>query len=565
MLLSTLEVVGPPARAAEAAAKLSELLRKAANQITTGAPAEQVLWTVWDGTRWPTRLRAEAEGDGDGNARANHDLDAVCALFAEAARAEERDAHRSVAEVARALEAQQIPADSIAQSGDSGEAVQLMTAHRSKGLEWPLVIVAGVQDGEWPDVRVRGSLLQGDRLSPDRVLPPPSPWAAAAEERRLFYVACSRAKSRLLVTAVASGSDEGEQPSRFVGELHAHLSGAATRTLPDAQPRPQRSLSLRGAIAELRRIGESTDDSAVRERVAIQLARLAEHPSGRAAHPGRWWGLADRTSTDVPVRDPEVALRLSGSQMNTLTKCALQWFAGHEAKGDRGTSAAQGFGSIVHALAAEAVRSGVEPDVAELSSHIDAVWDALGLAPWISLRERKEAVGALETFVQWHRANPREVLAVEHDFDVTVNVDGRETQFTGSMDRVELDSEGIHVVDFKTSKTPMSIKDAATNAQLGVYQLAVEAGGTDGLSAGAGPAGAELVYLRTTNKSAPIRKQPGAPEGTTSAFEQVREAVRLIGAEEFAATVGDACGYCAFKRICPAHDDGSSILIEEKQ
>ncbi len=70
---------------------------------------------------------------------------------------------------------------------------------------------------------------------------------------------------------------------------------------------------------------------------------------------------------------------------------------------------------------------------------------------------------------------------------------------------------------------------------------------------------------KDSHTKANVRKQPGAPEGTTSAFEQVREAVRLIGAEEFAATVGDACGYCAFKRICPAHDDGSSILIEEKQ
>ncbi|MEJ7635769.1 ATP-dependent DNA helicase [Aeromicrobium sp.] len=562
--LVTLEVQGPPARAAEAAAKLSDLLRMAADQITAGEPAEQVLWTVWDGTRWPTRLQAEAEGDGDGSARASHDLDAVCALFAEAARAEEREAHRSVAEVARALEAQQIPASSIAQSGDAGEAVQLMTAHRSKGLEWPLVVVAGVQDGEWPDLRTRGSLLQGDRLSADGVLPPPSPWAAVAEERRLFYVACSRAKARLVVTAVASGSDEGDQPSRFVGELHAFLSGATIRSLPEAQPRPQRSLSVRGAIAELRRIGESTDDQFVRERVAAQLARVAEHPAGRSAHPDRWWGLSERTATDIPVRDPAEPLRLSGSQMNTLSKCALQWFAGHEAKGDRGTSAAQGFGSIVHALAAEAVRSGVEPDVDELSSHLDAVWDALGLAPWISLRERREAVEALEKFAQWHRSNPREVLAVEHEFDVTLDVDGREARFTGSMDRVERADDGIHVVDFKTSKSAVTVKEAASNAQLGVYQLAVEAGGTDDIAPAARSAGAELVYLRTGTKTAAIRTQPGAPEGTTTALEQVSEAVRLIGAEEFAATVGDACGYCEFKRICPAHDEGASILIEEK-
>ena len=50
--------------------------------------------------------------------RANHDLDAIVALFAEAARAEERGAHRSVTEIARSLEAQQIPADTLAQSSE---------------------------------------------------------------------------------------------------------------------------------------------------------------------------------------------------------------------------------------------------------------------------------------------------------------------------------------------------------------------------------------------------------------------------------------------------------------
>ena len=40
-----------------------------------------------------------------------------------------------------------------------GDAVRLLTAHRSKGLEWDIVVVAGVQDGTWPDVRHRGTLL----------------------------------------------------------------------------------------------------------------------------------------------------------------------------------------------------------------------------------------------------------------------------------------------------------------------------------------------------------------------------------------------------------------------
>jgi superfamily I DNA/RNA helicase len=563
VFLETMDLSGPPAWAVDAGAQLARLLQRAAAQITAGETAEQVLWTLWDGTRWPRRLRADAELSGEAGLRANHDLDAVCVLFAEAAKAEERGMHRSVIEVARALEAQQIPADSLAQTGDDGEAVQLMTAHRSKGLEWPLVVVAAVQDGEWPDVRVRGSLLQADRLSADGVLARPSAAAAIAEERRLFYVACSRAKSRLVVTAVASGSDEGEQPSRFVAELHGHVTGEKARSLPEAEARPRQTLSLRGAIGQLRRIGESTRDPAVRDRAAQLLARLAEHPAGAAAHPDRWWGTAAQTQASVPVRDPDEPLRLSGSQMNNLTQCALLWFAGHEAKGERGTTSAQGFGSIVHAIAAEIVRTGADPDPAVWAQHLDTVWSELGLAPWVSARERRAAVEALEKFAAWHRANRRTVLAAEHEFDVTFDVDGRDVRLTGSMDRVERSVDGIHVVDLKTSKNPLKVDEAKVNPQLGVYQAAVEAGAAADLDPDGRPAGAELVYLRTDSRSATVRTQPGTPDGPAVAREQLQQAVRLIGSEEFTATVGDACGYCAFHRICPAQEAGGSVVTAE--
>ena len=560
VFLETMELSGPPAWAVDAAAQLARLLQRAAAQINAGETAEQVLWTLWDGTRWPQRLQADAELPGEAGLRANHDLDAVCVLFAEAAKAEERGMHRSVVEVARALESQQIPADSLAQTGDHGESVQLMTAHRSKGLEWPLVVVAAVQDGEWPDVRARGSLLQADRLSADGVLARPSAAAAVAEERRLFYVACSRAKSRLVVTAVASGSDEGEQPSRFVAELYGQVSGNGARSVPEPLARPHQTLSLRGAIGQLRRIGECTRDPAVRDRAAQLLARLAEHPAGSAAHPDRWWGTAAQTEAAVPVRDPDEPLRLSGSQMNNLTQCALMWFAGHEAKGERGTTSAQGFGSIVHAIAAEIVRTGADPDPAVWEQHLDTVWSELGLAPWVSARERRAAVETLEKFAAWHRANRRTVLAAEHEFDVTFDVDGRDVRLTGSMDRVERSAEGIHVVDLKTSKNPLKVEEAKVNPQLGVYQAAVEAGAVAELDPDGGPAGAELVYLRTESKSATVRTQPGAPDGPAVAREQLQAAVRLIGSEEFTATVGDACGYCAFHRICPAQEAGGSVV-----
>ena len=556
--LESLQAPGPAGHAVRSAGRLARLLATAAQQIRDGETAELVLWTLWDGTSWPHRLLAGAESGGEGSPRAHHDLDALCALFTEAARVEERVERSSVVQVARLLEAQQIPADTLAQSSLGGDSVQLMTAHRSKGLQWRLVVVAGVQDGTWPDVRIRSSLLQGARLAPGAQLPPSSPTTSLREERRLFYVACSRARERLVVTAVQSASEDGDQPSRFLVEL----AGAMGTPLV-AEGRPRRSLSLRGAVARLRAIGESTDDPAVRDRAAALLARLADHPAGRPADPDRWWGLRDRTQAEVPVRDVETPLQLSGSQLDALTGCPLRWFAGHEARGDGGTTSAQGFGSIVHALAADAVRRGVEPEVDEMAAHLDAVWGQLGLHPWVAERERAAAVEALEKFVHWHRrtSTARQVLAAEHPFEVTADIDGRDVTLRGSMDRVELTADGgVVVVDLKTAKKAPTMAEAVRHPQMSVYQLAVEHGATADLAPEAPAAGAELVYLRTENKSATVRSQPSASEPAFVGLEQLREAIRTVDGEQFHAVVGPACSYCTFARICPAQDAGATIL-----
>ena len=126
-----------------------------------------------------------------------------------------------------------------------GSSVRLLTAHRAKGLEWDLVVVAGVQEGAWPDVRRRGSLLEPDRLSPAGLSELPPTATRIAEERRLFYVACTRARRRLVVTAVAGTEGEGDQPSRFLTEL-----GVPVRSVPG---RPRRPLTFPALVAELRR------------------------------------------------------------------------------------------------------------------------------------------------------------------------------------------------------------------------------------------------------------------------------------------------------------------------
>ncbi|MDQ3155417.1 MAG: ATP-dependent helicase [Actinomycetota bacterium] len=565
--------------AAKRAHKLAVLLREAADQIAARAAPEQVLWTLWSGTDWGKRLFADFESGGEGSGRADQDLDALCALFSRAARAEEQQQRQTIGNFVTELEAQQIPADTLADRGARGAAVRLMTAHRSKGLEWPLVVVAGVQDGAWPDVRYRGTLLQSERLATGGQQHPVSPAALLAEERRLFYVACTRASRRLVVTAVESISETGDQPSRFLIEIEPFAADPPEvingMRVARPLPRPTRPLSLRGAIAGLRALIEQTDSPAVRAGAATQIARLAQVDSAatRGAHPDRWWGVLDITDNQTPIVKPDEPLGLSASAVSKIIDCPLSWFLDREARGGAGTSTAQGFGSIVHAIAADVIDSGIAADPVVLESHLDKVWSQLPYAaPWISARERVAAREAIERFANWHTGNCRTPLAAEHNFSVELEIEGGTVVLRGSMDRVEIAQDGrVHVVDLKTSKNATPPKDIAAHSQLGFYQLVVERGGVDDLAPGAAPGGAELVQLRNpAGAKVPDHpkvqpQDPPRPGEPFFATEELLQAVRAVRDERFPATPSDKiCGYCDFRRVCPAQPEGATILDKAK-
>jgi len=561
---------GRAARTADRVRHVAGLLARAKQQILDRAPAEQILWDLWDGSGWPHRLSRAVERGGGAARTADRDLDAVCALFDLAARAEERGGRRTLAAFLAEVDAQQIPAETLAERGVRDDAVRLLTAHRSKGLQWRVVVVAGVQDGVWPDVRHRGSLLQPDRMSPRGPQPPASTAALLAEERRLFYVAVTRARQRLVVTAVQSPAEDGEQPSRFLTAIRPFATTPERDPLP--MGRPPRPLSLRGVVAELRGLAEQTDDADLRAAALQRLGALAvtgdDGVRVGAADPDRWWGVHAVTANAVPVRPPDEPLALSGSSLNGLVSCPLSWFLSHEAKGDTASTSAQGFGLVIHALAADVVRGGTSDDPAELMSRLDTIWPQLSFAaPWVSVRERAEAQKAIGRFVTWHRSRTARTLAAEHRFEVTVPIGGDAVVLRGSMDRVEVEADDlVRVVDYKTGKNPPKATTLSTHPQLGVYQLAVEHGGVPDVP-GARSGGAELVHLRLDDsaKTPGVPKvQPQSPPASgeeLAAFAQLEQAVRVLRDERFDATPGpEVCGYCDFKAVCPAQPEGRTIL-----
>ena len=144
---------GPPGRSAAR--------RGRPGSSTRGTSAEDVLWAVWEESGLAAQWEEQAEHD----AAADRDLDAVLALFEAAARFTDDLPPGSPRLFLDSLTGQEIAGDTLAEHAVREDCVRVLTAHRSKGLEWDVVVVAGVQEEVWPDLRLRGSLLGADELA----------------------------------------------------------------------------------------------------------------------------------------------------------------------------------------------------------------------------------------------------------------------------------------------------------------------------------------------------------------------------------------------------------------
>ncbi|MDN5919732.1 MAG: ATP-dependent helicase, partial [Pseudonocardia sp.] len=486
---------------------IGALLETAAHTIAEGYSVEEVLWRVWRRTSLARRWSEASARGGPAGAAADRDLDAVMALFDAAARYTDRLPGADVAGFLDYIADQQLPGDTLADQAPRDTAVELLTAHSARGREWRVVAVPSVQEGQWPDLRLRGSLLGNERLvdfvagvaEPDATVSRVAP--LLAEERRLFYVACTRARDSLLVSGVQG---EDEQPSRFLDELDPRPADA---TEARAVHRPGRSLVLPELVGELRRVVAVPDHGepaavARRRCAATQLARLAAD-GVPGAHPDDWYGLAELSSGE-PLRAPGELVPVSPSDVETIASCPLRWVLQRHG-GDETSALSAVTGSLVHALV-QAKAAGADPG--ELESALRSAWARLDAgAPWFGRRELDRVRAMLAAFDEWVRDSRDQglsLVAVEQPMQLDLDGDRpddpapgadadadatvRRVRLRGRVDRLEADAQGRPVVvDVKTGKTATPAKQAAEHPQLAVYQLAASLGAFDELG-GAGVA-----------------------------------------------------------------------------
>lgn len=502
------------------------------------------------GGRWARELYADALAGGRRSFAADAVLDAVNQLFRVA-----EDVPVGVGSEAfvNDLARQRVAAAPALAASFNRDGVRLLTAHRSKGLQWPLVVLVGLQQGAWPDARDRVTMLAADRIGPDGVEPPLSHRARVADERRLAFVAATRAERRLVLTAVAS---EGEDacPSELFDEA-AGLDGVVASYVHDGT---RRSLTPASLTAELRRtLQDAAAPPAIRHAAAARLALLAAPgpggPVSPSAAPERWWGIQEPTVSDEPLAHPDAPVPLSASSIDDLGACALRWLLSRRAEASTGRTAAASYGSLIHAVAAAVIDGAVEPDVAAMTEALSTVFGELRYsAEWEADLAWSRAQADLARLAAWFAVQRTLAeMAAEVAFDTPA---GADSTLRGSIDAVVRTDAGYRVVDFKTGKKPITAADAVTDVQLGVYQFAVASGGL-GLADPGPPDGASLVYLgkSAAGKAAVGPDQRHQPPLTDDAWlvERIDAAAATVRGEQIVAVDNDKCDRCDVRGLCP--------------
>ncbi|MFV0435691.1 MAG: PD-(D/E)XK nuclease family protein [Leucobacter sp.] len=444
--------------------RLGIIAGEAARVRASGGTARETLWALWEGTRLADAWQREAlEGRGARADEAHRSLDAVTGLFFALQRHEEQNSEQPIEELLDDLLLSAVPEDSLAQRSQR-TAVTVTTPQGAIGREFAIVAVIGLQDGAWPNLRARGSLLGTAAL--ERWLRggeamPPSRKDTIHDELRLFAHSCARAREELLVVAIA---DEDQHPSAFFGLGRNYRDDE----LPSAR------LTLRGATAEMRRrlTLDPTDEGALRALSALARERIA------GAEPDEWYGVLP-PSTEEPLfdlgADLELRVPVSPSQLERAEACPLDWAIA--ALGGGTGSVQANLGTLVH----HALETAEGHSADAMFEAVRSEWRKLRFdADWESERAERVARAMTESLAAYLRdfdSSGRRLLGRETPFEIPIE----RAVLRGMADRLELvhraDGEReITVLDLKTGRTPPSKAAAEEHAQLQAYQLGVSLG-----------------------------------------------------------------------------------------
>jgi len=394
-------------------------------------------------------------------------------------------------------------------ASDAEDTVRLMTAHGAKGLEFSHVFILRANSGQFPTA-YRETLVEFpcELRDPDSAAGGDDKTFNDQEERRLFYVAMTRAKDSLHIYG-KQGIGRDKTPAGLMRELLCN---------PSLKP----WLKSRQALP------------AQPELIALSAAAVGVPAAGSRL--AAW--------LDLPAIDG-LATRLSASAIETYETCPLQFKFEREWKLSREVHAAMQYGAAMHRVLRtyyDSVRAGRTKTDEDL---IKLFCEDPGLAGIQDEYQRdlylKQGHQQLKKFLDDARsAQPPKVLHTEEWFDL--EIEG--AKITGRIDRIDQAPDGsVAIVDYKTGKA-RSQEDADESLQLSIYAMAAYAKWGYRVS--------DLVFHNLEGNVPVFSRRTDVR--VEQARERVRNAAQHIVEGNFKAKTGFHCSFCAFRGLCPAKE-----------
>ena len=434
--------------------------------------------------------------------------------------------------------------------------VTISTIHQAKGRQFELVFIAGATEGVFPDTRPYHSLLEGQFLSRPDLDHFGLVQLQLSEERSLAYTAMTRASSRVVWTSTSPDLNEARRTvSRFV----LSLADRAGHRLGGPAGRPASSpVGRLETESYLRRTQRDISETLPRRLAAATL--LARPP-----RPGLW---DPRGFAGVRPPGPDTGLIsprhvMSASQAEAYRKCPRRYALESRLRLDPSDDNPYlRFGSLMHSVLERSVRRSSEQgepgmDLSDALQELSVRWAEMDFGtPVLNYAWLERGTRLLEQLAErWTADGDRSI-----GFEERIRVDLDGTEWRGRIDRVDRMRDGtLRIVDYKTSKNPIAVKDAAVSLQLGFYLWALSRRepAADRVSA------AELWFPLCDRETSWTRSfDPANLEEVLGELREIAEAILAERADPlpWPPRPSRECGRCRVRPLCPAWPEGQGAF-----
>jgi DNA helicase-2/ATP-dependent DNA helicase PcrA len=361
------------------------------------------------------------------------------------------------------------------------------------------------------------------------------------EERRLFYVAVTRTKEQLYLLAPRKAT------SRFVKELPENIMEETVMQDVNTNKKSYSDLRIKYEQKIQKALASEQFDKVHDLANALEVIYHSEDGDDLELGSSDWEKkLVQELEQDF---EPTIndKLYLSASAIETYEQCPLKYRFGRIDGIPQTASKPQlVFGNIIHFVLQRFHESGKELTKDRIVKLLEEEWKK-GEFDY-TVREEKffdQGQEMLSRYAELINDNPPNVIAREERFsfdldDITIN---------GAIDRIDKDENGVHIVDYKTSK---SSTPAKSNLQLAVYSMYLKQ--SDSEKFGGIPTSASLHFLRDEEK--PIRSHSFTADELEKTEEKINKVAASIRRKEFEVEPGKHCDWCDYKHlICPAWEN----------